>query len=120
MNSNSWRKISIVFKLQATVTIILAIFFAFSDGMAAVSALLGGLASLIPAILFGIGLFRYRGAASAKKILNWVYISECLKIITAIGLFTLIFTTFSVRPIYFFVTYIAANMSFWWAFIIRI
>ena len=78
----------------------------------ALSALLGGAVAILPALLFAIVLFHYKGAPAAKKIVNSFYRGEALKIAMSIALFALIFCFYSVTPIVFFVTYAVMALSF--------
>lgn len=81
----------------------------------AFSALFGGLTAFIPGYIFSRTLFRYSGAKAAKKIVKSFYVGEALKILTSIVLFIIIFNTYNIDPLMFFVSYIAVVMTHWLA-----
>lgn len=83
--------------------------------VAAKSAILAGLVCIIPNILFAWKLFYYRGARSAKKIVNSFYTGEAIKLFTAMVLFALVFMFTEIRPLVFFLTFIVVQMSIWFA-----
>lgn len=100
--------------LQSGLTLLItAAFFAFFDAKTAGSALLGGLICLIPDIMFGRMAFRYRGARVARQIVSSFYKGEALKVVLTIFLFTLVFISFKVVPLVFFLTYIIMQLSHW-------
>ena len=111
--SNLPRETKRLFALQllmiTTITVGLIVFRNINE---AVSALLGGAVAILPALLFAIVLFHYKGARAAKKIVNNFYRGEALKIAMSIALFALIFRFYSVTPIVFFVTYAVMALSF--------
>lgn len=82
---------------------------------AAFSAMLGGVVSIVPNACFAWSVFRYQGAKAAKKIVNGLYKGEAMKIALSLILFALVFAFFQIKPIVFFVTYILAQMVFWFA-----
>lgn len=82
---------------------------------AAMSALLGGMVSIIPSAYFASVLFRHQGAHAAKKIVSSFYKGEALKIMLSVTLFALVFKFFNVIPLVFFAVYIVAQMVFWFA-----
>ncbi len=77
------------------------------------SALLGGLACIVPNAYFAYKLFTYQGARAARQIVNSFYKGEALKIILSILLFTLVFTSCTITPWAFFAAYILILMTHW-------
>ena len=99
----------IITMLLATIAII------FSGTLAAKSALLGGLVSLVPNAYFARKLFRYRGAHAARQIVSSFYKGEASKMVLSILMFALVFKFFQIIPLVFFVVYIVVQMVFWFA-----
>lgn len=85
------------------------------DHRQAISALLGGLTALLPMALFARKLFAHQGAKAAKNIVRSFYLGEMLKIILSVSLFSLIFIMYEVKPVTFFLMYIAVVMQHWFA-----
>ena len=101
---------------EAILTIILTVIaLLFSGTIAARSALLGGVVSIIPNICFASKLFRHQGAHSAKKIINGFYKGEALKIFLSVVLFTLVFKYIYIIPFVFFAVYIMVQICIWFA-----
>lgn len=59
-----------------------------------ISAMLGGLAVLIPNGVFAFYAFRYGGARNAQSIVRSFYLGEALKLVSVAILLTVIFTTY--------------------------
>ncbi len=101
---------------QLSLTVLFAVIaMLLSSATAAMSALLGGVVSMVPTAYFAIKLFRYQGARAARQIVNSFYKGEALKMILTIVLFALVFKFFNIIPLVFFATYIVAQMMFWFA-----
>ena len=101
---------------QLSVTVLIAaIAIPLSGATAAISALLGGLVSIIPNAYFARKLFQYQGARAAKQIVNSFYIGEALKMGLTIALFILVFKLFHIIPLVFFSVFIVVQMVFWLA-----
>ena len=101
---------------QLSLTVLLAIIATLlSSTTAGISALLGGLVSVLPNAYFAIKLFKYHGAMAAKQIVNSFYKGEALKMILSVVLFSLVFKFFKIIPVVFFAVYIVAQMAFWFA-----
>ncbi len=60
--------------------------------VAAYSALLGGIACLLPNLLFARFAFRHSAANSASLVMRWFYIGEAVKIIVTVMIFALSLT----------------------------
>lgn len=104
---------TIQFLLALIISLITLIVF---GGQAAISAALGGLTALLPAVLFAGKLFQYSGARSARKIVKCFYQGEALKISSSLILFALVFMLYKkIVPLAFFLTYIALVMTHWFA-----
>jgi ATP synthase protein I len=83
--------------------------------VAAGSAVLGGLVSILPSAIFARQLFKYHGAHNARRIVNGFYQGEALKIVISVALFAIVFILFKINPIVFFATYILVQMVLWFA-----
>ena len=108
-----------LFLWQLGITILLASTVLMLSGTrAALSAVLGGVVSIVPNVLFAQILFRHQGARAARKIVNSFYKGEALKLLLTISMFGLVFKYFIITPPVFFLAYIIAQMAFWLAPII--
>ncbi len=81
----------------------------------AVSALLGGLVAYLPILLFTKKMFAVYGARAARQIVKNFYTGEFLKITSSALLFTVVFIMYPIKPLAFFLTYIAVVLSHWMA-----
>ena len=101
---------------QLGITVLLAtIALMISGTIAAKSAILGGLVSLVPNAYFARTLFRHQGARAASQIVKSFYKGEAFKLMLSISMFALVFKFFQIIPLVFFVVYIVAQMVFWFA-----
>ena len=79
--------------------------------VAAYSAVLGGIACLLPNLLFARLAFRYSAAHSVGLVMRWFYIAEAIKIVVTVLIFALALTWVKeVNVAAMFLTYIAALM----------
>ena len=100
--------------LQTVIILLIALIAAIKSGeKAALSALLGGLIAVIPHALFAVIYFRSSGARAAKQIVTDFYKGEAVKIFLSVGLFALVFVTYSIAPGAFFLTYITVQLTYW-------
>lgn len=104
----------LIFQLLLCLCISLVVGFAWGY-VAAKSALLAGMVSIIPNTLFARKLFYYRGAQSAKQIVNSFYVGEAIKLLSAMVLFAVVFIFAEIKPVVFFLTFIVVQMSVWFA-----
>ncbi len=79
---------------------------------AASSFLLGGLVSIVPALLFGKIYFKKRSVRAARSILNAFYIGEALKLLVTTLLFAIIFLQKNVLAGWVFSGYITALLVY--------
>ncbi|WP_237758321.1 F0F1 ATP synthase subunit I [Legionella londiniensis] len=115
-NPQRLRGVRRLFAWQLGMALLLGMIAAVSFGTkAGLSALLGGLVSVIPNAIFAWKLFQYQGARAARQIVNSFYKGEALKITLSAVLFALVFIFFAVVPLIFFAAFIAAQMVFWFA-----
>jgi ATP synthase protein I len=83
---------------QFVVTVIAALStFALLDTVAAYSAFLGGMISVLPNAYFALKVFRYRGARQMPMIVKSFYAGETGKLIITTVLFALVFA--GIRPL---------------------
>lgn len=101
---------------QLGVTLlIVTIAMLFWGAIGAKSALLGGLANIVPTAYFAVKLFQYQGARAARQIVNGFYKGEAVKIVLTVVLFALVFKFFNIIPLVFLSVYIMTQMVFWFA-----
>lgn len=101
---------------QLGLTILLAtIAILFLGVMAAISALLGGLVSIVPNAYFARKLFQYQGARAARQIVNGFYKGEAMKLLLTVTLFAVVFKWFNIIPLVFFLVFIMTQMVFWFS-----
>ncbi|NKB36621.1 MAG: F0F1 ATP synthase subunit I [Gammaproteobacteria bacterium] len=104
----AYKVLSVIAVMTAAVSIILLIM---NGPIAAYSAALGGLACLLPNLLFARFAFRYSASESVGLVMRWFYIGEAVKIIVTILIFAL--SIIWVKELNFaamFLTYIVALM----------
>jgi len=92
-------------------TVIALVLFVGIGRVAAYSAILGGVACLLPNLLFARFAFRYSAAESAGLAVRWFYIGEGVKIVVTVLIFALSLTW--IEELNFaamFITYIATLM----------
>jgi ATP synthase protein I len=107
-------KLSRLWALQVLITLLIALIAELQSGnKAAISALLGGSIAILPQALFALIYFKYSGARAAKQIINGFYKGEALKIFLSVGLFALVFITYPIAPLAFFITYITVQLTHW-------
>ena len=68
----------------------------------AVSALVGGVISIIPNSVFAYKTFKYAGASSSKKVIESFYSGEKMKMVITVFLLALAFKFLVIIPIPFF------------------
>ncbi|MBS0359165.1 MAG: ATP synthase subunit I [Proteobacteria bacterium] len=100
---------------MAFVGLLALIFTEMMEPKAGYSALLGGLVYLIPSGLFAAIFFRKSGANAGKQIVFNFYWGEIVKIFISALLFIVIFKWIAVSVGVFFVTYLAAQLTFWFS-----
>jgi ATP synthase protein I len=104
----AYKVLSVIAIISAAVALILLL----SIGReAAYSAALGGIACVLPNVLFARLAFRYSAADSAGLVMRWFYIGEAIKIIVTVLIFALSLSW--VKDLNFaamFITYIIALM----------
>lgn len=81
----------------------------------AVSALLGGMTSIVPSAIFARMVFAIQGARKARQIVNRFYKGEAIKIAMSTVLFALVFRCIDIAPLGFFAVYIIMQMVLWFA-----
>ncbi|GAB4223217.1 MAG: F0F1 ATP synthase subunit I [Gammaproteobacteria bacterium] len=106
--------LKLFFVVQLTITLGVVITFGLMAGQhAAYSAALGGITCLLPNMCFAWFVLRYRGARQAKKIVQSFYRGEAFKLLITVGLFFIAFKFAAVKPLPFFVNYIAGLAVYW-------
>ena len=100
--------------IQAGVTALLALsVWWYAHAGTAGSAVLGGLACMIPSGYFGFRFFKDAGARAAKQIVTAFYLGEGIKIILTVIIFVLVFKYVRVDALAFFGAFIVAQLVYW-------
>jgi ATP synthase protein I len=82
----AYKVLLVIAIITAAITLLLLL----SIGrVAAYSAALGGIACILPNLLFARLAFRYSAADSAGLVMRWLYIGEAIKIIVTVLIFAL-------------------------------
>ncbi|MEL7477724.1 MAG: ATP synthase subunit I [Pseudomonadota bacterium] len=104
--------------LQGIVATIAAVIVLVGWGVqAGVSALAGGLVSVLPNFVFALYAFRYMGASKAEQVFDSIKRGNGLKFLITICLFALIFKYFAVMALPFFCCYILVMFAQWFSLI---
>ncbi|MCE8018658.1 F0F1 ATP synthase assembly protein I [Halomonas sp. MCCC 1A11036] len=104
-------------QVQGLVTLAMTGIGALMSGSgAALSALLGGLVSLIPSLYFAWRIGSVRGGRQARRFVSNFYRAEAGKFGLTVALLAAVFVTAPPsNPIYFFVAYMAVLLAHWLA-----
>ncbi|KAA0010694.1 F0F1 ATP synthase assembly protein I [Billgrantia pellis] len=104
-------------RLQGAVTLILTGIGALASGSgSALSALLGGLAGLIPSLYFAWRIGSVRGGKRARRFVSTLYRAEAGKFGLTVALLAMVFVAAPPsNPIFFFVAYVAVLFTHWLA-----
>ena len=115
-NTQGLKKAKRMLGCQLLITLLVALLALAGKGLTAgLSALLGGLVSVIPNAYFATQLFSHHGAQAAKKIVRGFYKGEAAKLFLTMILFALVFKFVHIVPWLFFAVYIAVQMVLWFA-----
>jgi ATP synthase protein I len=82
---------------------------------AAYSALVGGMISIVPNVVFGLIVSWYNGARYTKQIMTAFYVGEAVKWLMVIGLFIMTFAWLPLTPAAVLVGFVGAQVIFWLA-----
>nr|WP_247684794.1 ATP synthase subunit I [Pseudoalteromonas luteoviolacea] len=82
---------------------------------AGLSALMGGVAIVLPNFVFALYAFRYVGASKAEQVYDSLKRGKGLKFLLTICIFALVFKHLSVMALPFFCCYILVMFSQWLA-----
>lgn len=82
----AYKVLSVIAVIVSAIALVLMLV---SGAVAAYSASLGGIACLLPNLLFARFAFRYSAADSANLVMRWFYIGEAVKIIVTALIFAL-------------------------------
>lgn len=112
-HGKNWQNVTRLLAVQFFVGLIISSGLLIAVGKhQALSSFLGGMVAFIPSVIFAKKFFQYQGARAAKAIVNTFYVGEFLKIMVTASLFSLAFII-EVKPLAFFLTYIAVVMIHW-------
>ncbi|MFT5161527.1 MAG: ATP synthase protein I [Alteromonadaceae bacterium] len=103
-------------RLQALIAVItsLIIFFVWGS-TAGLSAITGGIISVIPSLIFALYAFRFIGATSVKMVTVSFYRGQSLKLLTTVVLFIIAFKFLPVMIEPLIMTYIITSLAHWFA-----
>ena len=99
---------------QGCIAVVSAVIVFVGWGVSAgLSALAGGLVSVLPNFVFAAYSFRYAGASKANQVFDSIKRGNGLKFLLTICLFALVFKYFTVMALPFFCCYILVMFSQW-------
>lgn len=99
---------------QAVTTVIVALAsWVIADGLAAVSALMGGGISTLASLAMVVLAFRPSASAGAMSAVRAFFVGEAAKVATVIVLFTVVLKTMKVAPLALFVAFMATFIVYW-------
>ncbi|KZN35960.1 ATP synthase subunit I [Pseudoalteromonas luteoviolacea] len=102
--------------LQGIVALFAAVIVLVGWGaQAGLSALMGGVAIVLPNFVFALYAFRYVGASKAEQVYDSLKRGKGLKFLLTICIFALVFKHLSVMALPFFCCYILVMFSQWLA-----
>ena len=104
------KKILVMQSLVVIFCTLVASFFGFT---AALSALLGGLAAILPNIVFAVFAFRFVGASKNQLVYNSFKTGSKLKLILTIVIFILIYRWPDVQAGPLFITFVVSMLGHW-------
>lgn len=117
--SSSRRVVSRVIGFQIlTIAVLWAAFAAMKGWDVGLSAILGGIAALVPNLFFALQFYRNR-ERDAKSFVRSFYFAEVGKLLAAVLIFVLIFRWLQVDIISLMVTYVAALSAFWFVLLLQ-
>lgn len=100
--------------LQLGIIYIFALSFLFISGQkSAHSALIAGLINVIATLVFARKCFSYQGARQARHIVNAFYQGEALKLFLVMIMLALVFSSMTIEPVAFFLTFIVVQFANW-------
>jgi ATP synthase protein I len=99
--------------VQAAAMLLTALAYLFMGVVSAQSALLGGVAIVLPSGYFAYRLFRITSARAAHKIVKAFYVGEVTKILLSAVLAVIFIRFLPVDLIPFLVGFLAALVGFW-------
>jgi ATP synthase protein I len=101
--------------VQTAVMLLASLLYLLDSVTASRSALLGGLAIVLPSLGFAFWLFRVTSARAARKILRVFYVGEIAKIFLSAMLAAIFVCLLAVDLLPFWIGFIAALVGFWLA-----
>jgi ATP synthase protein I len=107
----------IVYTQVAILTVLCAFFAVWGGESSAFSALLGGLAALLPTIVMLWVMFLPRGQTPGQMV-RAMYRGEVLKLVLTAVLFVLFINWFSITGLSFFVSFVVTLLAYWVVLII--
>lgn len=93
--------------ITLSISIITYLIWGFSHAQ---SAVVGGLISIIPNIVFALKAFQYAGASAARKVVDAFNSGVKLKLVLTALLFALSFKFFQLELLPFFITYFLTTL----------
>lgn len=99
--------------IQAVAVLIACLLWLLSSLGASWSALLGGVAVVLPSAFFATWLFRTTSARAAQRIVRAFFVGELIKMITSAVLAVVFVMLFHVAMVPFWVGFMVALVGFW-------
>ncbi|TAN67109.1 MAG: F0F1 ATP synthase assembly protein I [Methylobacter sp.] len=110
--------VSKIISYQVLIIMIMTAGFALMGGMYALSAVLGGVAALVPNLYFALRVHKSAGQ-EARKIVRSFYAGESGKLLLTGALFFMIFQLPNIEILPLLAVYVAALSVFWFALLMR-
>jgi ATP synthase protein I len=104
---------SIVLWQAVTTGVVALTSWVVADGLAAMSALLGGGISTLASLAMAVLAFRASAVAGAMSAVRAFFVGEAAKLATVIVLFTVVLRTMKVSPLAMFAAYLATFFVYW-------
>jgi ATP synthase protein I len=102
----------IIYTQMGSLAGVIVLFALFSSKKAAFSAFLGGLTAVLPALVMLIKFFSPKHKTLTQKV-RALYKAEAMKWLLTAALFVVFIKNFSIEPLSFFISFIAALLAYW-------
>lgn len=107
------------FTIQGVVVVVLTLLTLFAGLLQAGSVLIGGILCIVPTALFARWWFSSYKAGSTNQLVKIFYIGEILKLALTGLMFVLALLFFPIQLLWCLIGYIAAQIAFWIAPLLR-
>jgi len=101
--------------LQGIMVVVVSALWYWQSPQAGLSALMGGVASVIPSAVFAFLFFARQNKRSAQKVVGAFYGGELLKLLLSVALIIIILRGMQVEFLPFLTGFVGAHMGIWLA-----